>query len=84
MTICPNASVLIPACVAIAISRIAFIPPDYAAFLSPLSAKANGSFAFFDAVSFHDGNGSDCAKVSGFASSKAAANAGIIRQKPAT
>jgi len=49
-----------------------------------VTSSTKSTIAFLNAVSFHDGNGSDCAKVSGFASSKAAANAGIIRQKPAT
>jgi hypothetical protein len=49
-----------------------------------VTSSTKSTIALFDAVSFRDGNGSDCAKVSGLASSKAAANAGIIRQKPST
>jgi hypothetical protein len=49
-----------------------------------VTSSTKSTIAFLNAVSFHDGNGSDCAKASGLASSKAAANAGIIRQKPAT
>ena len=45
-TICSNSTVVMPACVAMMSSRIAWSPPASAAFTSPLSSEANGSLVF--------------------------------------
>ena len=46
LTIRSNSSVVMPACVAMTISTIACSPPASAAFTSPRSSDANGSFSF--------------------------------------
>src|SRR5439155_11837224 len=64
LTICSNSAVVMPACVATMISSIARSPPASAAFRSPLSNDANGSFVF------HSG----CCGASAFTRSSANSN----------
>src|SRR5436190_847232 len=64
LTICSNAAVVMPACVATIISSMARSPPASAAFRSPLSNDANGSFVF------HSG----CCGASAFTRSSAKSN----------
>ena len=64
LTIFSNSSVVMPACVAMTIWKMAGSPPASAALRSPLSSEANGS------LSFHSG----CCGASAFTRSRAKAS----------